>query len=370
MKPHYLTLVGIFTLFFSTYTLADNFNQTYQAYLDSEKTTDHQQTLELAIESLALGKAKYGESDANTINLTFNLATSYAAAKKFQNAFNTMEIVTTDYATRYGEYSENYFSALLEQLSYYPRGGASNLTKSKRVISPKAKHAIDIANYLSEQSAEKAPFYYYQLSRIISRSPMVHFVRSQAIKYTELAYQGLLESVGKSDYRTLESQFLLATIKTGTGKTNSAIALYEDLIKSIKAQLDTSHPYELAARSRLIELYEKKGESEHATEHCIEIGRMKPWEQDLDPTPLYRLEPRYPVDYARRSKEGWAKLSFSIDEMGFVKDIEIIDTKGGTEFGHQSAKVLEKWRYAPKFEDGQAVTAKKVTVQMDFKMAR
>jgi TonB family protein len=367
MKPLYITLFFTVALSFTTNSFADTFSEVYQEYLTSQKTNNHQQTLALAKKSIELGKAKFGLSDPNTVNLTYNLAMSYASAKEFQNAFDTMQIVTSDYETRYGNDSEKLFTALLEQLSYFPRNGHADLVKRDEILSPKADQAINIAVHLSEQSKEKAPFIYYQLSKVITRHPIIHQVRKEAKKYTELAYEGLLESVGKKDHRTIETQFILATIKTGTRKFNHAIELYEDLIINVTSQMQTSHPYELAARSRLVSIYEGKGESEKATQHCIEIGKMTPWAQDLDPMPLYRIEPKYPVDYARNGKEGWAKMSFTIDEMGFVNDIEMLEVKGGQKFGKESVKVLKKWRYAPKFEDGQAIVAKNMTVQMDFK---
>jgi TonB family protein len=370
MKPLYLSLFFSIALSFTTNTFADNFSQVYQEYLTSQKTDKHQQTLELAKKSVELGKAKFGESDANAVNLTYNLATSYAAAQEFQNAFDTMQIVTSDFETRYGSYSEKLFTALLDQLSYFPRNRYADLDKRDEILSPKADQAIDIAVHLSEQSKEKTPFIYYQLSKIITRHPIIHHVRKEAKKYTELAFEGLLDSVGKNDHRTIETQFTLATIKTGTRKFNRAIELYEDLIINVTSQMQTSHPYELAARGRLVSIYEEKRESEKATQHCIEIGKMTPWEQDINPIPLYRIEPKYPVDYARNDREGWAKMSFTIDEMGFVKDIAILDVEGGKSFGDESIKVLKKWRYAPKFENGQIIAAKGMKVQMDFKLGK
>ncbi|WP_299081416.1 hypothetical protein [uncultured Paraglaciecola sp.] len=35
-----------------------------------------------------------------------------------------------------------------------------------------------------------------------------------------------------------------------------------------------------------------------------------------------------------------------------------------------STDALQKWRYAPKFADGQAVATKKMKVQMDFKVRK
>ena len=370
MKSLHLTLFIILGLSLIPNAKAETFNQVYQEYISSQQTENHQQTVVLAEKSLALGKAKFGETNANTINLTYNLATAFAAADQNKKAFDTMEIVTSDFETRHGKHSEKLFTAILERLSYYPQRGELNLQERQEILKPLAYQAIDIADELTSQFPEKSPYIYFQLSRVITRNPIIYQVQRKAKKYAELAYEGMLKAVGKKDYRTIEAQFTLAMIKTGTQKNNRAIELYEDLIDNISNQLDTSHPYELAARSRLVSLYEAKGESDKATQHCIEIGKMKPWEDDLDPIPLFRVEPKYPTNLARKNKEGSVKMSFTIDEMGFVQDIEIIDIKGGKGFGTESVKVLQKWRYAPKFENGQVTVAKDLRVQLDFKMGK
>jgi TonB family protein len=370
MKKHLYIVTLAASLFISPLSFADSFSQIYQEYQSSQKTEDYGNTISLAEKLVGLGKTKFGEDNENTINLTYNLATAYAAGKQLQNAFDTMQLVVTDYESRYGAKSEKVFKAVLDQLNFIPKAWGIDPQKQKRVLKPIAKKAIEIATHLSEVSKEKAPYIYYHLIKAITRPPVIYQVKKEAVNYTELAYETMVSDLGKSDIRTLEVQLTLASLKANLRKNNRAIELYEDLVTNIDNQLNTSHPYELAARSRLVSLYEGKGQSEKATEHCIQIGKMTPWEQNLEPMPLFRIEPQYPIDYARAGKDGWAKMSFTIDEMGFVEDIEILDVEGGAKFGKESVKVLKKWRYAPKFENGQAVTAKNMTVQMDFKMGK
>jgi TonB family protein len=371
MNRSLLIFTFIITFLFSSLSFADTFSQVYLDYLASQKSDNYQTTIELAEKLVSLGETKYAAESENTINLKYNLAIAYAANNNFESAFDTMEIVISDYEVRHGEKSEQVFKALLKQLTFAPRYSGANTKQQRRLLKPKAKQAIEITNHLSEKYKEKAPYIYYELSKVIARSPIIYYVKSDAIKYTELAYKKLLNSAGKNDSRTLGTQLNLASIKVSLGKVNQAIILYEDLISNIDQQMDTSHPYELAARSRLVKLYENKGESDKATQHCIQIGNMIPWQQNLDPMPLYRLEPKYPIDLAKRKKEGWAKMSFTIDEMGFVTDIQVLDVvNGGRNSGKESVKVLKKWRYAPKFENGQAVAATDMTVQMDFKLGK
>ncbi len=46
--------------------------------------------------------------------------------------------------------------------------------------------------------------------------------------------------------------------------------------------------------------------------------------RDGDATPIVRIEPKYPMQAARDGKEGWVKLSFTINEIGGVEDVKLL----------------------------------------------
>ena len=116
-------------------------------------------------------------------------------------------------------------------------------------------------------------------------------------------------------------------------------------------------------------IFETKGKSEEATEHCLAIGRMKPWRDDIEPAPLYRVNPKYPVNYARKSKEGSAIVAFDISPFGFVENARILESDGEL-FEKESLAAIKQWRYAPKFVEGEAVVAKGQKVRLDFRLGR
>jgi TonB family protein len=158
---------------------------------------------------------------------------------------------------------------------------------------------------------------------------------------------------------------MLAKFFRAKNKTNKSIDYFEKVVTKVQQQLDTSHPYELAAHASLVELYESKGKSEDATKHCVAIGKMTPWSDDIEPTPLYRQDPNYPKSEIKRKNDGWVELGFVIDSFGFVKDIQVLETSSNS-FAKEGVKALEKWRYAPKITDGQAVVSPKMRVRLDF----
>ncbi|MDO6445726.1 TonB family protein [Colwellia sp. 1_MG-2023] len=90
--------------------------------------------------------------------------------------------------------------------------------------------------------------------------------------------------------------------------------------------------------------------------------------RDGDATPIVRIEPKYPIQAARDGKEGWVKLSFSINEIGGVEDVTVIDAEPKRIFDKEARRALRKWKYKPKVVDGKPLRQTGLTVQLDFKM--
>lgn len=94
------------------------------------------------------------------------------------------------------------------------------------------------------------------------------------------------------------------------------------------------------------------------------VGAMR----DGEATPIVRIEPKYPVQAARDGKEGWVKLSFTINEVGGVEDVKVIDADPKRVFDREARRALSKWKYKPKIEDGKPKKQFGLTVQLDFKL--
>lgn len=90
--------------------------------------------------------------------------------------------------------------------------------------------------------------------------------------------------------------------------------------------------------------------------------------RDGDATPIVRIEPKYPIQAARDGKEGWVKLSFTINEIGGVEDVKVIKAKPKRVFDKEAKRALRKWKYKPKVVDGKPMKQSGLTVQLDFKM--
>lgn len=90
--------------------------------------------------------------------------------------------------------------------------------------------------------------------------------------------------------------------------------------------------------------------------------------RDGDAQPIVRIEPKYPMQAQRNGTEGWVKLSFSINEVGGVEDVTVIDAKPKRVFDRSAKRALKRWKYKPKIVDGKSIKQTGLTVQLDFSM--
>lgn len=91
---------------------------------------------------------------------------------------------------------------------------------------------------------------------------------------------------------------------------------------------------------------------------------------DSDARPVVRVNPKYPIEAATKGIEGWVLLSFNINEIGAVTNVQVIDSKPKRTFDSAARKALKKWKYRAKVVNGKAITQENLTVQLDFTMAQ
>ncbi len=90
--------------------------------------------------------------------------------------------------------------------------------------------------------------------------------------------------------------------------------------------------------------------------------------RDGDATPIVRIEPKSPIQAARDGKEGWVKLSFTINEVGGVDDVTVLEAEPKRVFDREAKRALRKWKYKPKIVDGKPEKQFNMKVQLDFKL--
>ena len=377
-KLYTLCIGALITLGASTAVAQENFSEAFALYNEAVAAENSVKQVEFAQTALALGSEKFGTASENTANLKYNLALAYIANQQAPEAFDTLGEVIEDYKLLFGENSQKIFQATVEQIStarIYEnkyKGDSKAQRKALKKVQRDYRDAIKIAEQLLDNLAAVHPnnvgLAYYQLASVLNRGPLANNFFKVVHRINLEAEKQLINQFGEADARVIETQFMLAKFFRAKKNTNKSIDYFEKVVAQVQKQLNTSHPFELAAHASLVELYESTGKSTQATEHCLAIGTMTPWSDDIDPSPLYRKNPKYPENEARRKNDGWVSLEFVIDSFGFVKDIKVIETTSDS-FAKEGVKALEKWRYAPKISDGQAVVSPKMKVRLDFKIS-
>ena len=87
-----------------------------------------------------------------------------------------------------------------------------------------------------------------------------------------------------------------------------------------------------------------------------------------DAMPIVRVNPKFPIKAARDGIEGWVTLSFTIDEIGKVTDVQILDASPKRVFDQEAKKALKKWKYKPKVKDGKAIKQFDQTIMLEFNL--
>lgn len=357
-------LMGLSLSVLSTMSFAEQasnaqavFNDAYQNYLNAVKTKENMQ--QAAEQAYTLGKAIYGDNSDNTANLAINYAKSINGYGKkwIEKRFSLYQQAYTISVNNHGNKSLETVDSLV---------GMANFAPSAQKADYYLDQVIAIANtenkpkFLADMKLEAATILANKFSYEKYR---------EAKNYLEEADEYYQANLPKNSVEQIKADFLMASFAEGRKRYDQAIERLNRVVKVFDESLNYDHTAELTAHSRLIGLYEKQGKSDEATKHCIAIAKMVPWKESQEQTPLYRVEPKYPKNKARFSKDGSVVMEFEVNESGFVKNLQVLSSEGGLAFEKSAVEALEQWRYAPKFEHGKAVAATS-KVQLDFKVNR
>lgn len=322
----------------------------------------------MAKKALDLGKAEFASDSENIVNLHYNLAESFTLNKKHMQAFRAMNPVIKGYKKLYGSSSEELFQAQIDQLNRLPKIKNRKHKVLIKEVKPLVVELIETGSALINKSTQKKAQLYYLLSKNLSQIPVVYITKGDAKQYTELAYEELFASKGPAFASTIELQLRLAGFEQSAGNNERAINLYENLLATSSANSKTTYPNAIAARQGLIEIYEESGQFDKSNEHCVAIGKKAPCKEYKNLEILSRKAPKYPASAARDKRQGWVNMSYNIDKKGSVKDIKVIESKGGKDFEKAAIAALKGWRYAPVVENGKAIVVKDLSMRLDFRL--
>lgn len=77
---------------------------------------------------------------------------------------------------------------------------------------------------------------------------------------------------------------------------------------------------------------------------------------DSDVVPIVRIAPQYPREALMKGIEGWVELEFVINADGTVADPVVIAAEPVRMFNHAAMRAILRWKFRPRFVDGQAIS--------------
>ncbi|MEW6984418.1 energy transducer TonB [Colwelliaceae bacterium 6471] len=355
-KSSLASAVIIFTSGCSFYALSQEvltekqaFEQAYNVYQQANDQGNYYEKRVSAQKSYQLGCKLYGMESDNCAALSVNYAnTLWQDDEQVISLFeHALAINVKKYGGDAVEIADLYIQ-LAEKLS-------------RKTYQDYLDKALDIAKHFEDGSPLLAVDIQFQVAKVYLR----HGSRKSRLIID--VYRGLSEALPENETRVVSARMWLAKYYRAKQLYSKSIALNEKNIDIFEQLEGATHPFELVTRADLVNSYELKHQHEQSTKHCRAIGAMQPWSDEQEQIPLFRVSPKYPVAAAKRRKEGYVKLNFTIDEFGQVKAPKVVLSTDPI-FEKPSLAALKQWRYAPKFEHGEAVEATDVTVQLDFKM--
>ncbi len=334
-----------------------DFKSSYQAYQDALASGKPELILSTAQDAYNQAQSVYGKDSVDMANLALNWASALIdnQEKKASGNLKAAELLQFAlgvYEQQYGEYGVELVDPLL---------GLASISKDM----VKKKDYFNRVLEIARKSDDKLLLADMQIETVLGLAGTPEYNR-KVQNYVFSALSTYSELLPEDALKRVKTTYLAASIRFSQKKFVKATELFEEVVKQFD-KLNYDHPYELTSHAKLVELYERQGESDKSTKHCLAIGEMTPWSDDQDQTPLYRKEPKWPMSYVKAGKSGMAQVAFKVDKQGFVTEAEVITVEGGKKFGKAALEAVKKWRYAPKFENGQPVVAKS-KVQIDFNM--
>ncbi len=232
-----------------------------------------------------------------------------------------------------------------------------------------------------EQQSGKESLEYADLAMRAATSTFNLSQSRSGKKYLVAAYEIYAKELGSDDLRTGMAAFHLGKMEFSARHNRKAGDYMVDALAAFSGEDEVPRKYRLVTRAMLVEIYESSGKSDLATEQCVAIGRESPVSPDQEYEPLFRAAPNYPRAMLSQGIEGHVDIEFTVDESGFVVDPKVVDVamdrrlsgvpdlgqkKEDRSFDAAALAAVKRFRYAPRFEGGEAVRVDQVKTRITF----
>lgn len=346
-----------------------SFAEAYQGAKNAAAEGDNHLLTHYTEQTFHLYIKEYGIDLVNTPKLLVAWLRAYSQhSGRHSNPFESNKNLIKDLETQidskemlsdlYLSLGKIYMSQTLENLNDYKQK-----SKYSKLSKTYLEKAVDVLPTSTHQERYKHAKTALEISALFYEENAL----LQASEYLEIAAQffknnGERYPIDLAEINFWEAKTYLTkkSYKNAQSKMLSALNLLE--------KNDPTSNYALSAHAFMVEILENQGKSDEATKHCQAIGRLNESMPDKEFLPLFRAAQKYPYQALKNDISGFALVEFSIDEQGMVKDAKVVDGENVKYFEESSIAAAEKYRYAPRYEDGKPVRVTGIQIRLEYKM--
>jgi len=364
VKARFLTLFIVMS--FSPVVLADQdgdlaaFKLAYRQYEDFFKQGYLEGSLPQAKLAYELGQQLRGKESKEAARLAYNYGDNLLRLNLYNEAKTILVEALNGFEKIYGVESIELIPVLMDL-------GHANANINKDGIKKKL-YARAFELYAQEYGKESVEFAWFSVRNGMD---MMYLGNDKAgEKSLKSGYETLRSKLGEDNEKTGFAAYNLGRYELSLNHYEAAKLYLLIALKSFEKPDEPSNSNELSTHAFLVRVYEELGESEQASRHSLAIGRMTPFESNQSFFPIYKKPPVYPKSALSRGKQGYVIVEYSVDEKGFVRDPRVVAIEGDKVFEQASLDAVKKFRYAPRFIDGQPVAVEGVQNKVFFSISK
>ncbi len=296
----------------------------------------------------------YGEEHPNTAAMQLNYARMLLFTQNRQEALPAATRANTLYRNLYGSGSIEVIDSLMLL------GDATTLGADPERARRHYREAVNIARRNTDPDADLAADL-----QILAGSSLMNNVNADiALEFFEDALKHFSRVHGQTHLKTAMANFQIGKVYLARRNNRRALEFFDAALETYTALGESGTQMAMITRGFLVEVNERAGNSDAATEHVLAIGRATPRNPSSSITPLYQ-----PIELPHQANRGgYALIEFTIDTEGRVKDPVVIEYSGGRGHATASMRAMRNWRFAPHFVDGQPVEVKNARYKIVYEM--
>lgn len=368
-RKNALLLIALCSLVLSAPVFAtDDFDAQFRAYEAAVDAGNRQEAVTLARWLYEQGPETYGEGSEEVAAL----ALDYGIALDYVGELETSRDVLEEARQRFAAIDERHPRLIEVHLAL----GKSWSKSWNRESKARAQYgrAMKLAEKLYGKGSVEAVVVELRVG-----ADMLEVERSRrAGSYLEDAWEVLDRELGETDQKTGEAAFYLGKFELFKERPEKAEPWFDLALAAFTEEDEVNQQLRMTTHAFLVAALEGQGKSDEATEHCLIIGQMSPADPNQARQPLFKTRPDMvsllTSDLTSKliqeyDGKGRLTFAFTVDEMGFVRDPQVLENNLNDAFVQAGLETISTFRYAPRFIDGEAVPSED-TYSMNFEITQ